>query len=146
MLPSVQGFHSSLQKLEWNYKDGERDVWKHLVQVRASGLRIKRPDFSPALVAASDSQIPIVAWKRRYLTVRECARLQSMDDISLPNSIYDAYEALGNAVNVKLVSLILEKLVGGGEEEIEFLDGDSISSKHSLKASAMLERISVAGL
>jgi len=145
-LPSVQGFHSSLQKLEWNYKDGERDVWKHLVQVRASGLRIKRPDFSPALVAASDSQIPIVAWKKRYLTVRECARLQSMDEISLPGSIYDAYEALGNAVNVKLVSLILEKLVGVREEEVEFLDGDSISSKHSLKASSVLERISVAGL
>lgn len=110
-LDHIKGFYSSLQKLEWNYKDGERDIWKHLVQVRASGLRIKRPNFSPALVAASDSQIPIVAWESRYLTVRECARLQSMDDIILPGSVYDAYEALGNAVNVKLVRLILEGLL-----------------------------------
>lgn len=139
-LPKIQLFHSSLQKLEWNYKDGERDVWKHLVQVRASGLRIKRPDFSPALVAASDSQIPIVAWKKRYLTVRECARLQSMNDITLPSSIYDAYEALGNAVNVKVVNMILAELIGAKREEVDALNPDFMKSQRSLRTPELLEK------
>lgn len=107
----IKPFHSSLQKLEWNNKDGVRSVWSHLIQVRASGLRVKKTNYSPALVAASDSQIPIVAWKQRYLTVRECARLQNMDDLVMPDSIYDAYEALGNAVNVRLVSLIMRAIL-----------------------------------
>lgn len=110
-LESIKTYHSSLQKLEWNNKGGKRSVWSHLVQVRASGLRVKKTVSSPALVAASDSQIPIVAWKKRYLTVRECARLQSMDDIVMPESIYEAYQALGNAVNVHMVRLIIKNLV-----------------------------------
>jgi len=110
-LDKIKIFHSSLQKLEWNDKGGERSVWSHLVQARASGLRIKKTAYSPALVAASDSQIPIVGWKKRYLSVRECARLQSMDSLVMPESIYDAYEALGNAVNVHLVTLIIQELL-----------------------------------
>ncbi|EMB4861289.1 DNA (cytosine-5-)-methyltransferase [Pseudomonas aeruginosa] len=107
----VKRYPSSLQKLEWNNKDGERSIWKHLVQIRASGIRVKRPDYAPALVSASDSQIPVVAWLKRYLSVQECARLQCMENISMPTSIYDAYQALGNAVNVKVVQLITENLL-----------------------------------
>ncbi|MEC4024244.1 DNA (cytosine-5-)-methyltransferase [Pseudomonas fulva] len=110
-LERIKLFHSSLQKLEWNDKGGERSVWSHLIQVRASGLRVRKTTCSPALVAASDSQIPIVAWKQRYLSVRECARLQSMDTLVMPESIYDAYEALGNAVNVHLVEVIMRELL-----------------------------------
>ena len=36
-------FPSSLQKLEWNCKGGERDIWKYVIQFRASGVRVKRP-------------------------------------------------------------------------------------------------------
>lgn len=107
----IKAFHSSLQKLEWNDKDGIRSVWAHLIQARASGLRVKKTDCSPALVAASDSQIPIVAWKRRYLSVRECSRLQSMETLIMPESVYEAYQALGNAVNVHVVKLVMENLL-----------------------------------
>lgn len=110
-LEKVQRYPSSFQKLEWNNKDGERSVWKHLIQIRASGVRVKRPDYAPALVSASDSQIPVVPWLRRYLSVQECARLQCMDELKMPDSIYDSYEALGNAVNVKVVQLITERLL-----------------------------------
>ena len=110
-LEKIQLYPSSFQKLEWNNKDGERSIWKHLVQIRASGVRVKKPDYAPALVSASDSQIPVVPWLKRYLSVKECARLQCMDDLLMPESIYDSYEALGNAVNVKVVQLIAEQLL-----------------------------------
>ncbi|WP_226687399.1 DNA (cytosine-5-)-methyltransferase [Stutzerimonas stutzeri] len=110
-LEKIQHYPSSFQKLEWNNKYGERSVWKHLVQIRASGVRVKKPDYAPALVSASDSQIPVVPWLKRYLSVKECARLQCMDDLLMPASVYDSYEALGNAVNVKVVQLIAEQLL-----------------------------------
>ncbi len=110
-LEKIQVYPSSFQKLEWNNKDGERSIWKHLIQIRASGIRVKRLDYAPALVSASDSQIPVLPWLKRYMSVKECAKLQCMEDIAMPPSIYDSYQALGNAVNVKVVQLIIEQLL-----------------------------------
>jgi DNA (cytosine-5)-methyltransferase 1 len=36
-IPEILPFPSSLQKLEWNCKGGQRDVWKYVIQFRASG-------------------------------------------------------------------------------------------------------------
>ncbi|WZH38206.1 MAG: DNA (cytosine-5-)-methyltransferase [Microbacterium enclense] len=104
--PAILGIEklpSSYQKFEWNAQGEERSVWKYVVQFRASGVRVKRPTTAPSLVAMTDSQVPVIGWERRYMTPRECARLQSLDGIKLPSSPKSAYRALGNAVNAKVV-------------------------------------------
>jgi DNA (cytosine-5)-methyltransferase 1 len=106
-LPKIRRFPSSLQKLEWNCQGEERNISHCVIQFRASGVRLKRATTAPSLVAMTTTQVPIIGWEKRYMTARECARLQSMDRIAhLPIGI-GAYKALGNAVNVTVVRQIL---------------------------------------
>lgn len=110
-IEKIRRFPPSLQKLEWNCQGEKRNLWEHLIQFRASGVRIKRSTTSPSLVAMTSTQIPIIAWEKRYMTPRECARLQSMERLPhLPSGIA-AMKALGNAVNVKVVEHILGNLI-----------------------------------
>ncbi|HEX4077481.1 MAG TPA: DNA (cytosine-5-)-methyltransferase [Rhizomicrobium sp.] len=66
-LPSIHGFAPSFQKLEWNWKNGPRDLWHTVIQFRASGIRAKRPTATPSLVALTTSQVPVIPWERRYM-------------------------------------------------------------------------------
>lgn len=139
-LPKIQEFPPSLQKLEWNCQGAVRDIWQYVLQFRASGVRIKRANTSPSLVAMTTTQVPIIGWERRYMTARECARLQSMKDLKhLPEGIA-AFRALGNAVNVTVVEKILSGLIPLLESQPSASASDIQSNEVSHSADIKLSR------
>lgn len=106
---------SSFQKFEWNAQGEERRIDKYVLQVRASGIRVKRTRTAPSLIAMTHTQVPILGSElsgvRRYMSPDECAALQSLEEIELPSGDLHAYRALGNAVNARVVAAIATPLV-----------------------------------
>lgn len=103
--------YQSWQKLEWNVGDNKRKIKNYILQFRASGIRVKSADCFPSLVC-TNTQVPIIGWKNRYLTKEEGLKLQSLEGLNkLPHFDNAAFKALGNAVNSKIVGLIAEQLI-----------------------------------
>lgn len=128
-LPDILRFPSSLQKLEWNVHGEERDIWKYVLQFRASGVRVKRRTTAPSLIAMTDTQVPIIAWQKRYMTPRECAKLQSLDELlKLPESPTQAFQALGNAVNTKVVEWVASALLDAFKDEKDIIQFNILES------------------
>lgn len=105
-------FFGAKAKLEWQAGNTNNpDIWNQLIQFRPSGIRIKRNDYFPALVAIN--QTSIIGKKKRYVTPRECARLQSFPDtFKIIENDAEAYKQFGNSVNVEVVKLFAKKLIG----------------------------------
>ena len=105
----------SRTKYEWQAGPDSRTNWENIFQFRPSGIRVKRGDYFPALVAMA--QIPVVGWLKRHITPKECARLQSFDvdgvhgpPFRLGANDGQAYKQLGNAVNVNMIYMIQDRI------------------------------------
>lgn len=106
---NLEDFVPTHRKFEWQAGTSISSIWEGFIQFRPSGIRVKRPDSFPALVAMV--QIPIIGKFKRRLTPREAARLQSFPDTFIPNkNDHQAYKQFGNAVNVNCVRFLAEQL------------------------------------
>ena len=96
-------------KLEWQVgkiKPGD-SIFNYFIQVRQSGIRVKKAKHFPTLVAIV--QVPIYGKEKRYITPRECARLQSFpEDFKMPENDKKAYKQFGNSVNVDNVTTVIK--------------------------------------
>ena len=54
-LKKLRGLAPSFQKLEWNVGSGIRRIDEHLIQFRASGIRVRSTTRAPTLVAFTTS-------------------------------------------------------------------------------------------
>lgn len=104
-------FFGAKAKLEWQAGNMDNpDIWSQLIQFGPSGIRIKRNDYFPALVAIN--QTSIIGKRKRYITPRECARLQSFPDtFKISKNDTEAYKQFGNSVNVDVVKLFAKILL-----------------------------------
>jgi DNA (cytosine-5)-methyltransferase 1 len=115
---------ASFQKFEWNCRGEKLDLWSHILQLRPSGLRVKRFVHVPALVALTTTQVPIVPLignvdplpygaRGRFLLAEEAAPLQGFPPgWGVPGTRTRAFRALGNAVHAGLVSRIMNEWLG----------------------------------
>ena len=99
-------------KLEWQTGKKKEDdsIWNYFIQLRQSGIRVKKNDYFPTLVAIV--QTPIYAKEKRYITPRECARLQAFpDNFIIHESDNIAYKQFGNSVCVDVVKFVMETVL-----------------------------------
>ena len=99
-------------KLEWQagVKKENDSIFNYFIQMRQSGIRVKKTDYFPTLVAIV--QTPIYAKEKRFITPRECARLQSFpDDFIMCENDHTAYKQFGNAVNVDVVHFVINNVL-----------------------------------
>lgn len=105
---NLKHVNDSRRKLEWQAQEMQ-SIWDGLLQFRPSGLRVKKPNYVPALVAMN--QTSIYGPRKRRLTVREGARLQGFPDHYSFAEQADAksFKQLGNAVSVGVVTQMLSQ-------------------------------------
>lgn len=106
----LKGFTPTERKFEWQCGTSVSSIWDAVIQVRPSGIRVKRPETFPALVALV--QTPIIGKYGRELSVREAARLQSFPESFVPDDNRGrALKQLGNSVNVEVLRQIFSRLI-----------------------------------
>lgn len=102
----------SHQKLEWNCQGDKMNLNKKIISFRGSGVRIRRNFSSPTLVSFTTTQVPYLPWKKRYMSFEECLNIQGFNKLKHHSFAFDKfYPAIGNAVNVGVISRIAKNLL-----------------------------------
>lgn len=107
----LHNFTTTEKKMEWQCGTNHKSIWEGLIQFRPSGVRVKQPTESPTLVAMVHN--PIIGKYKRYMSIKEAARLQSFPDKYdfSGESDFNAYKQLGNAVNVEVIYQVFKEFI-----------------------------------
>jgi DNA (cytosine-5)-methyltransferase 1 len=111
----LEDFPPSRRKLEW--QAGElKSLYKGLIQLRPSGIRVKKVNYVPALVAIT--QTTIVGPLRRRLSVKEVAQLQGLPSwFNFDNQSHaKSYKQLGNGISIGCAYQVLQALAERDKE------------------------------
>lgn len=97
-----KNWFGAVRKFEWQAGDllSNDSMSNVLWTARGSGIRVKRLDYIPTLVAMS--MIPVYGPESRKLSPRELLRLQSFPD-SFEYEEKTIFKQVGNAVNVSMI-------------------------------------------
>lgn len=101
------------QKFEWNCGEDVPNMREGIIQIRQSGIRVKRTTHFPSLVAIVNT--PII-WDNamnsyRHITPREAANLQKFDRrYKFSGTNQKIYHQLGNSVNVRVLKILCKNL------------------------------------
>lgn len=101
------------RKFEWNCGSDADTIKDTIIQIRQSGIRAKRSNYFPSLVAMANTPIIWDKGKRNYrrITPREAANLQSFHKkYKFLGSDMTIYKQLGNSVNVKILKILGKRL------------------------------------
>ena len=110
-LPTLDKRYNSWQILEWRGHSRVFNFSDHILQFRASGIRLSKKEKAPSFIAMTPTQVPIIGSEMRYMSKYEVASLQCLGDLPyLPDNDTKAFKALGNAVNAKIVEAIAKNL------------------------------------
>ena len=106
------------RKFEWNC-NGLNNIESTIIQFRQSGIRVKKLNYFPALVAINNTPIIFDRTVNRFrrITPREAANLQSFNDDYILGEDSKIYKQLGNAVNVKIIQKLAKKLISFERKE-----------------------------
>ncbi len=105
--PDIRSLPPSRRKLEWQAQE-MKSLWNGLIHFRPSGIRVKKPNYVPALVAIS--QTTIVGPFKRRISPQEGARLQGLpSNFSFEGQAdSQSYKQLGNGVSVGAVYQVIK--------------------------------------
>lgn len=113
----LDDFPASRRKFEWQAQDAA-SLNETVMHLRPSGLRAKKANYVPALVAIT--QTSILGDRRRRLSTREAARLQGFpewfDFGDQPASA--SYKQMGNGVNIGAAYHVLREHVLGNLTDV----------------------------
>lgn len=100
-------FPQSRRKLEWQAQDTP-SLWDGILHFRPSGIRVKKANYAPALVAIT--QTSVIGKLRRRISTTEAKRLQGFPEwFDFGDQTSSAtYKQLGNGVNIGVVWNILK--------------------------------------
>jgi DNA (cytosine-5)-methyltransferase 1 len=100
----------SQKKFEWNAGEEIDDVWEGIIQFRPSGVRVKKPDFIPTLVAIN--QTPIIGIEKRYIKPQEISKLYGFSNLDFGNQpLSQTLKQLGNTVSVDVVAYLIKLMI-----------------------------------